>query len=608
MPVAVEYATKSKTGEQVKASMVEKIRRVQVCRKCCHDAKSNNLTLSSSEDYCNAYCDVCWTTAKVCTACERMGQTSHIPALRACSQCLNGRIKCQNVAVAVITTDCEECNKQALSQLHDDAAEQNLPSDLYLLSAMPDVVHLGKSLKCSWSNWVLWFNGTRSTLAMLYNLRREGEPELRTKLKKLLTEESVRNKDRMAVDPILLLTKPELLEVLSSAERVVYTIVPEKYRMWKSNRPGMYPHPLSVACGPFGKLLVLDFEPLTNTSKLLLVRLHSPADVNVLVEGLENAKSVAYTGGVAYCTQANGTIRYVPIDKEVRLRIGTLKTKVDLQTKLQEFHLSTEGTVKQLRERLASHLHEVEISYKGKTNIIAGVKFDKPTAICSLSEDILLVADDGHGCFWEVVLSFDGVSIQGTGVEFSPYPHATMSVTSLAYSKEKSCVLFTANGRLGGIFHLNLSSHQVSTVLRNLEPDTPERDIACVAVDSEGTIYFTDRKNRQIWKCDGTDGSNLSVHAGKGQQGTADGSAMFAEFSQPYGICCEGRTQYVTDSATGCVKLVTPLDGTVEFLTHLGDLFRNFGIHLRGQTGMDSTLVDAQTCLQGVTRFLKRCV
>lgn len=157
MPVAVEYATKSKTGEQVKASMVEKIRRVQVCRKCCHDAKSNNLTLSSSEDYCNAYCDVCWTTAKVCTACERMGQTSDIPALRACSQCLNGRIKCQKVAVAVVTTDCEECNKQALSQLHDDAAEQNLPSDLYLLSAMPDVVHLGKALNAA---GVIGFSGS----------------------------------------------------------------------------------------------------------------------------------------------------------------------------------------------------------------------------------------------------------------------------------------------------------------------------------------------------------------------------------------------------------------------------------------------------------------
>ncbi|KAJ7377643.1 hypothetical protein OS493_027721 [Desmophyllum pertusum] len=35
-------------------------------------------------------------------------------------------------------------------------------------------------------------------------------------------------------------------------------------------------------------------------------------------------------------------------------------------------------------------------------------------------------------------------------------------------------------------------------------------------------------------------GSGLSVHAGKGQQGAADGQCnFFAEFSQPYGICCE---------------------------------------------------------------------
>ena len=143
-----------------------------------------------------------------------------------------------------MTTDCEESNKQALTQLHDDAAKGHAPPELYLLAAMPDVVYLGKSLKCSWSNWILWFKGTRSTLAILYNLRREGEPELRKKLKKFLTEEFVRNKDRMAVEPILLLTTPELLDVLQSLDRVVYTIVPEKYQMWSSNRPGMYPHPL----------------------------------------------------------------------------------------------------------------------------------------------------------------------------------------------------------------------------------------------------------------------------------------------------------------------------------------------------------------------------
>ena len=51
-----------------------------------------------------------------------------------------------------------------------------------------------------------------------------------------------------------------------------------------------------------------------------------------------------------------------------------------------------------------------------------------------------------------------------------------------------------------------------------------------------------------------------------------------------------------------CVKLVTPLDGTVKFLKHLGDLFRNFGIHLRGETGVEVYLcrsANLSTVLQG---------
>ena len=135
----------------------------------------------------------------------------------------------------------------------------------------------------------------------------------------------------------------------------------------------------------------------------------------------------------------------------------------------------------------------------------------------------------------------------------------------------------------------------MTTSLRNSEPHSRERDIACVAVDEEGALCFTDMKSRQVWKMD-SDG--LSVHAGKGQQGATDGSALLAEFSQPYGICCEGRTQYVTDASTGCVKLVSPLDGTTEFLKHLGDLYRNFGVHLKGQNAIDASLVDAKTCLQ----------
>ena len=64
----------------------------------------------------------------------------------------------------------------------------------------------------------------------------------------------------------------------------------------------------------------------------------------------------------------------------------------------------------------------------------------------------------------------------------------------------------------------------------------------------------------------------------------------------------------MTDSATVCVKLVTPLDGTIEFLTHLGTCSVTLEFICEVRPVWKSTFVEAQTCLhEGVTRFLKRC-
>ena len=45
-------------------------------------------------------------------------------------------------------------------------------------------------------------------------------------LRKMLILECVRNKDRMAVEPIVRLTRPEVREVLSKVSLVVHTLVP----------------------------------------------------------------------------------------------------------------------------------------------------------------------------------------------------------------------------------------------------------------------------------------------------------------------------------------------------------------------------------------------
>ena len=88
----------------------------------------------------------------------------------------------------------------------DLGAEENIQFLEYLV-VFPDVVHLAKSYKCSLSNWFLILGeGDRSTLSTLRMLRNESRPEITGVLQNLLTAESVRNKDRMATDPLTILT------------------------------------------------------------------------------------------------------------------------------------------------------------------------------------------------------------------------------------------------------------------------------------------------------------------------------------------------------------------------------------------------------------------
>ena len=101
------------------------------------------------------------------------------------------------------------------------------------------MVHLGKSLKCSWANWFIDLEGAKSSLVLIRTLHDSAGPDVRKKLRKLLTLDCVRNKDRMADEPIVRLARPSVLDVLKGIRLVIHTVVPEKYRFWQSNQSGV---------------------------------------------------------------------------------------------------------------------------------------------------------------------------------------------------------------------------------------------------------------------------------------------------------------------------------------------------------------------------------
>ena len=234
--------------------------------------------------------------------------------------------------------------KRTFELISQSKAHGTLPPQ-FIFVCLPDAAHVGKSLKCSFANWMLLLDEERACLSMLHTIR-DSDPEL----KKLLPRDSVLNKDRMDINCILHLRKESVLARLRTVDRVVHSVLPDSYKISETNKVGLYPHPVATCPGEHGKLLVLDYAPLKNFTRLLVVRLHVPADVKIVGECHSAAKSLAYCDRIAYVSCPTG-IQLFSIAKKPTLQVKNLK-KVELTSELKKRGLDTLGTVPVLRERL----------------------------------------------------------------------------------------------------------------------------------------------------------------------------------------------------------------------------------------------------------------
>ena len=222
----------------------------------------------------------------------------------------------------------------------------------------------------------------------------------------------------MAVDVIVLLTRIAVINVLEKVPYNVHTVLPEKYRFSKSNMPELYPQSISVTVGPFGKLLVLDYEPEGKVLKPLMLRLHNPVDVSVIGENISVARIMCYANGVCYIAERGAwCIRFVDIEGCVQLKVSGLRSRAQLETEPTKRELSCSAAVPILKQRLESFLKKTAdmINDKGCRNVMnLDTTLSKPTALCMASEDIIICADDGTRCLLQITLSFDGVTINRT--------------------------------------------------------------------------------------------------------------------------------------------------------------------------------------------------
>lgn len=193
----------------------------------------------------------------------------------------------------VVVIDCEFGNKKVFEMIVESRVKGIL--DLrFIFICFLDVVYVGKSLKCNFVNWMLLLRNERVCLFMIYIIR-----NVDFYFKKILLRDSVFNKDRMDVDCVLYLSKGNVLAYLENIDYVVYLIVFDSYKIFETNKIGMFFYLIVVCVGEYGKIFVFDYVLVKNFLRLLEVRLYVFVDVKILGEYL-GVLFMVYFGGIAY--------------------------------------------------------------------------------------------------------------------------------------------------------------------------------------------------------------------------------------------------------------------------------------------------------------------
>lgn len=313
-----------------------------------------------------------------------------------------------------------------------------------------------------------------------------------------------------------------------------------------------------MTLGDPGNLLVLDYKPMEKKTTLIQVRLHSPADVKVIKE-LGDARNIVYLKGIAYVSEPTG-VSVIPISGNVTPPVQKMKKEYVMKI-LEEWNVSTEGTVQQLRCRIKEHITKRSKEHEKANNNTKKVILSQdvqPSSICSITDSILMNASDEDQRFYTIELKSDGVAIHGLVHEFCRCPAECSQVRALCVRNGSLYVSFKGKHegpKKGGLLSVDLETRQSSVLLQNSTNVCPE----CTGIASylEG-VLFNDAGTFQVnyFRRDGT----VEVIAGNGFEGNNEGRAENSSFGEPMGICTENSNVFVTDSQTGCVKLIAKIN------------------------------------------------
>ena len=280
-------------------------------------------------------------------------------------------------------------------------------------------------------------------------------------------------------------------------------------------------------------------------------------DITEVSKSVRNPNGVTYVDGIVFVADTgNERLAYKAVVPSVFIEPAKMKID-DLRVQLQERNITVKADarkkelVKALTKWIQKERKEIKYSASDLNKLPPNTEIRSPLAVAAAARDMLMVTDSHSHSVFQVNVNNNGACLRGT-VTLLMKLQSPLGWPSMAFN------LYVSDwSDDGGITRFHMATSQRVMIVKNGTPLC--QTVHDVDVTKDGHVLFTDRGSR-IVRTLSQEGSHteITVLAGSDADASKDGSHLAASFCQPTSLCVKGKTVFVTDSAVGAVKMVTP--------------------------------------------------
>ncbi len=579
LPVGVDYLPKGGNAESVLEDIQQQVNCVQTCYNCL---KGTPGVMCSDQVCKTKVCDTCIKDGEICDSCVSE-HSSIYPSLRRCDSCSSANLKCIKIAVFGNSQDCESKYKGAMKLLN----EKRKPHEL--MYPVPDTSHNGKNLKSTPANWWPVVDGYRVNIVLIRVLR-----ECSEELQAAVPLRAVRGRDRMDVEDLLILTSPACTEILKKEGGTVCTIVPELFRVFDANKPGVLLHPLYLEMHQT-KLMVSDYSKGVIKS----ISLHYPATLTTCISGLQKpCGMVSFKNVLIVAESGRQRLLYYDPKKTLILNVNQLNV-AELKHELKIRGIQHEGLTKpalqeRIKEWIKDHTPKPVMS---STFELITFEQSEPVDVMTYSTNNLMVLLKDK--IMILSITANGASLQAKGNVYLTLPFNDMRAFTSdqqgnIYATTKTSVI-KIHGQRKEIVQEFITSSPYGIVYN--------RDTNCVVMCDQDDkvikeVTFPENGDPTVKIIAGQDNVNNTL--------PKDGNLKTATFSQPTGLLLENNTLFICDTAVGRIRVMTNSCPLAQYLSMIGSMLEVFKIHLKGKQPVSYPINTIISKMEEVLAFFTR--